>query len=243
MPEGTEGGPASPPDHDPGCRCRRCRERSDRELVNLVGSEQGDVAWGLLQERLTDYAYAVLSRWGRAGVLRDKADRRAVLGISRVPVGLNLEGQEARDLAIDIIEMALRDFRTSALPTWDPARGSSVKTYFVTWCLMKLPAAYERWYRREVAPLVGRAPVEEIARLADLDPGPEDLAWLRERIRELARNDRLIQRILLMRLEGYAYSQISKTLSDEGTHMSEKKVRGRLRDLGRRAYDFRESAE
>jgi len=201
-----------------------------------------------LAARLYVYAYEVLMGWARSGQLRRQAAKavngRGVLGLERVPAELDSSITEAEMVAVDMLVMAMRGFWGDPFGKWDPGSGSRVKTWFVTYCLMQLPGAYEKFFRREVKPLLAIASTELADELlADRDPGPEEIAELRARITQVARSDRRLQRMLLLRLDGYTHREIAERLSEDGPLTTEGRVRWELNRVARSARDPRETAE
>jgi hypothetical protein len=213
---------------------------ADAELVRMIlercpagpGPE-----WDALAKALAEYAFPVLRRWIVTGEIRRKAAEavggKPVLGLGRLPEQLRLPDGEADTLAVEIVTASLRSFR-ARLPVWDPDGGASLKVYFVTWCLMQLPDAYGRWYRREARPQARVVQLDEVSEAADTDPGPEVVVVADDHLASLTRSDPSLRRILVLRLDGFTVREIAKILADEGTPMTEGQVRRKLRDLRRR---------
>ena len=187
--------------------------------------------WEVLRDRLTRYAYPILMRWIAAGVIRRRAavanHGGPVLGLGRVPENLRLFGDDAAELAADIVMSALRAFPSKALPIWDPTRGKGLRSYFVGFCLMKLPDAYRGWYRREVASRPGTLSYEETADLAGTGVGPDDIVAMRDELDRLSDKDPLVRVIARMKGAGYTHTEIAEKLQAEGISITGPRV-GRL---------------
>ncbi len=205
----------------------RLRALNDQQLVDAVLSDVDGPEWDVLRERLAAYVLPRFSRWGQSGVLRAKAIGNKTLGAGKIPPDLHLSHEQADALACEVVAVAIRSFPGQALPKWEQARGRSLRSYFVSWCLMKLPDAYQQWHRREVTQGVALVPVDEIAGLSDGDPSPDELVTMREAIADHAEDDPLGYRILELRTEGYTYSAIGELLRSEDPHMNAKRVRSR----------------
>jgi hypothetical protein len=226
----------------PGATGRPPEDLTDHELVEAVRAAPEGPCTTVLQARVYLYAYEVLMGWARSGQLRKQAakavDGRGVLGIDRVPVELDASVVEAEMVVVDMFVMAMRGFWGKPFDRWDGASGSSITTYFVTYCLMQLPGAYDKFFRREVKPLLAFVSTElATEQLADADPGPEQIAELRDQITDLAKRDRRLQRMLLLRLDGSTHREIAERMSEEGPLTTEGQVRGELNRLARRARD------
>jgi hypothetical protein len=183
--------------------------------VAAVLADPNCPAWrDVLSRRLYDYAHGPLYRWACAGSLRQQA--HDVRGIGRVPQGLRVNAHEADWLVAEILAVALRTFVRTSLPKWDPALGRSLDAYFMTWCLMKLPDAYEAWHRREVGQSVVQVSVDESIDPPDRRPRPDDIVAMRDALRELGLEDHLAYRVLLLKIEGYKLLEIEEFLTGEG---------------------------
>jgi hypothetical protein len=213
------------------------------------GTAVADTEPAAAEERrqLAEHAYHVLMGWARSGQLCRKAraalDGRGVRGIGRVPVDIDASREEVELVAIDMLVLALDSFWPRHRERWDPDGRASLQTYFVTYCLMQMPRAYDKVYRRELRPVMIIAADGLDADLPDTDLGPEAIAELRERVAQLARGDRRLQRMLLLRLHGCTQREIASTLSNEGSLTTEGQVRGALRRLARSAREPEETAE
>lgn len=222
-------------------RGRKLWRVADAELVRLVRercpSGPGP-EWDAVAEALAEYAFPVLRRWIVTGEIRRKAAAavggKPVLGLGRLPEQLRLPDGEADTLAVEIVTASLRSFRARGLESWDPDGGASLKVYFVNWCLMQLPDAYGRWYRREGRPRARVAQLDQANDVPDTDPGPEVIVLTDDALGSLTRYDPSLRPILELRMAGFSVREIAKILTDKGTPMTEGQVRRKLRDVKRR---------
>jgi hypothetical protein len=179
--------------------------------------------WNRLSDRLTRYAYRIMQRWIQAGVIRARAavanQGGPVLGLGRVPEGLRLDGDAAAELAGDIVMAALRTFRSNALPSWEPARGKDLRSYFVGYCLMKLPDAHRSWYRREVASRREMLSLDEVGDVLGEGTSVEDIVVTRDVVARVVERDPLLPVIVRMMMAGYRLSEIDEKLRADGWEM------------------------
>lgn len=214
----------------PGARHERgwrLRALNDAQLADLVLADPDGPEWEVLRESLAAYVLPRFSRWAQAGQLRAKAIGNKTLGAGKIPPDLHLSHEQADALVCEVVAVAIRAFPSQALPKWEPGRGRSLRSYFVSWCLMKLPDAYQQWHRREVAQGVALVPVDEMVSLSGTDPTPDDIVAMREALADHAFDDPLGYRILELRLEGYTYSAIGELLGSEEPLMNAKRARSR----------------
>lgn len=199
--------------------------------------------WRKESEPLLAYAYPRLRSWIRSGRIRAMVARSGARGVSRVPEGLRVPRQDAHDLAVDTAVLAMRSFH-NAVPRWDPALGRGLRSYFVGFCLMKFPDAYQSWRRRgEVAgdDTVPSGPGADRADPADPAPTPEEIATWRARFDHVARTP-VERRVLHLAVEGSSRSEIIRQLRDDGVPMTRRKLASLFERFARRARD-EESAE
>lgn len=108
-------------------------------------------------------------------------------GLPAPPIGALDELDVARELAYETVTNALCYFRDKVLMgrRWDPARGATIKTYFIGQCLFQFANVYRAWLKHE-APLAAVL-VDDVA-LLDRPQGrtpltdPAELAAIRAEI-------------------------------------------------------------
>jgi hypothetical protein len=229
------------------------RRRSDRRptvaviddelAARALQDDDGGVAWRLLSDALVEYGMPWLLARVRSGDIVRHARKLGVQGMARLPDELRYSGREAESLVHEILVDALRTFRDKCLPDWEPGRGLKLTSYWLNWCLMLLPDAYQRWYRREVRPRLGTVSADVIAEAIDRDPLAEDIACARRTVQARGKEDPLAQRIVLMRDAGFRWPEILEDLSAQGTPITAREARRRVRKLFVAEFESRESAE
>jgi hypothetical protein len=200
-----------------------------------------DHEWAKLEEHLASYAFPILVSWIRSGRIRQEAANARIRGLVRVPESLRLaDDRDARCLAVEIVVTALRSFRTKRT-SWDPQLGRSIESYFVGFCLMKLPDAYKAWARREVVPAEDRVDLDDLLEVAD--PGRfEDLVDLHDQIRRIVGDDPGIERAVQLREDGFTFSEISRQSDGARSLRTGRKVSDALKKVGQRLHE-EESAD
>ena len=213
----------------------------DLWLKARIAADPTGPDWNYLSDRLTRYAYPIMQRWIRAGAIRARAavanQGGPVLGLGRVPEGLRLNGDDATELAGDIVMAALATFRSTALPSWDPARGKDLRSYFVGYCLMKLPDAHRSWYRREVASRREALSIDEAGDVLGAGTSFEDIVATHDVIDRLARHDPLLVVIVRMKMAGFSVPEIDEELRSAGRNVPDGKVALLWRRFVRRLRD------
>ena len=229
MPSETAGAamPTSPDDRDHADG----RREADAQIVLQLaaqGFDPGGAAWRTLAPELLAYGYSVLKGWLIAGRAREKAARLGVRGTSRIPVGLKLAPDDAHELAIAVLEVALpRYLRTLGAGKWDPTKGSSLASYFIGGCLHDLPDVSASW---------GRERERRDAEVADpiaLDdgrhsPDPAGQALASVQLDEILRADEQIGVMLHLWGCGYSYGDIAELFSGAGIEHTAGSVRCKI---------------
>lgn len=103
------------------------------------------------QTELARYGVAVLTKWLRTGELAAKCAEKGIKGVPQLQPGLFDDRDQAQELAGEIVAVALRHFRSDVLlrDRWDPARGASLKSYFIGQCLLRAGNVTRRWIRHD----------------------------------------------------------------------------------------------
>lgn len=126
------------------------RLETDRTIVDeLRASSFAGVHYNYFATEMAKYGIAVMTAWIRTHQIFGKMRERGRGGIA-APPGDELRSQEtAQELAMETVAVALHNFRTHVLlpGKWDPARGASIRTYFVGQCLIQFSNVYRRWYK------------------------------------------------------------------------------------------------
>lgn len=115
------------------------------------------------------YGYAVLRKWCRTGEIVPKCHAKRVRARA-LPDWVVSDADALDDIIQDIVSIAIVKFRDDVLVPgkWDPAKGASLRTYFIGQCLFRYPNARELWlnnHGREFA-------VAELHEALDVPQGP-----------------------------------------------------------------------
>lgn len=142
-------------DLDAAVRALRRRERlaEDADLVNWLRSTGfAGHDYDRFATELARYGYAVTVAWIRQGAIFGKCRERGA-GLEEPPPGALTRPDVAEELASETVAKALYCFRQTVLipGRWDPARGASIKTFFIGQCLIRFPNIYRTWLRKEVS--------------------------------------------------------------------------------------------
>jgi hypothetical protein len=208
---------------------------ADEEIVRRLAQEGFDPAgatWAKLSLELISYGYSVFMGWLITGEVYRRAAASqggvGVRGLSRLPRDLKLQDDDAHELAVALMEVAVRRFRvTLQRGQWDPARKASLKTFFVGRCLMELPDVHEKWWRE-------RKRWSEVVEWTQADDGrlsadPPDMVVDVVLFGELfGSEDELTKSMLRLSFNGYTIAEIATRLTKKGYPCTEAKVRSRL---------------
>jgi DNA-directed RNA polymerase specialized sigma24 family protein len=126
------------------------RLETDRSIIaELRASGFAGVHYNYFATEMAKYGIAVMAAWIRTHQIFEKMRQRGRGGITE-PQGDELRDQEtATELAMETVAAALANFRTHVLipGKWDPAKGASIRTYFIGQCLIQFSNIYRSWYR------------------------------------------------------------------------------------------------
>ena len=212
------------------------RLAADKEAVRRVHL-QGfrGTAWAELSDALMRYGHTVMGAWIRTGrVFRRCREKR--IGV-RKPPPEGFRREDIEQLAWETVAMGLTRFQNDVLGTsrWDPAKGASLKTFFVGQCLIQFATVYGGWCRRaereaKLAAALASLPSEvhcpdpaEDFERKDAEAGFLSRmlsGFTTERARERTRE------VVLLKREGWSQQEICEALGE-----TEKAVEGLLRRL------------
>jgi DNA-directed RNA polymerase specialized sigma24 family protein len=163
-------------------------------------------------EELAAYGIAVCEAWLVMGLMFQRCARQGR------PIGdppTDWSADDRRELVLETVTVALRDFREYALVKgeWKPDAGSSLKTYFIGGCVFAFPNVYRSWKRERDhwawtvldEGMLHSVPVR--------GPGPEDrvLEWANLRAL-LASLDQRTAAVVMLGAEGYSQEEIAEIL-------------------------------
>jgi DNA-directed RNA polymerase specialized sigma24 family protein len=127
---------------------------ADGELLDVLlrqGYRGRD--WIVFSRALAEYGYQVIFAWCLSGKILIECARKG-FGVARKPPR-PIDRDDASELAAETVAASLVYFRDRVLVPriWEPARGASLKTFFVGACVLMFANVYRQW-RLENAPLV-----------------------------------------------------------------------------------------
>jgi DNA-directed RNA polymerase specialized sigma24 family protein len=137
--------------------------RSDGELVTDLqleassGVEDGD-SWRVIRDDVHVYAVPVLTSMILKGTVWGFYHHLGGTSASdlRTP-SRGIDRQDAYDLAADAVLGALPILRHQLITgRWDPTRRASIRTWFVSLAILRLPGPWRVWKRHRVARLPAR---------------------------------------------------------------------------------------
>lgn len=121
----------------------------DRDLLlRLQLSDYAQDQWEPVAAEFARYGLAVLQAWIATGRIFDEVHGLLRLRLSSPAQGFDEEA--VQDLATDTVMAALPAFLDKVLKAdrWDPARGASLKTFFIGQCKYQFPNVHRRWRER-----------------------------------------------------------------------------------------------
>ncbi|MBF6340894.1 LuxR family transcriptional regulator [Nocardia abscessus] len=224
------------------------RLQADRELLELlIAHAARGLVWEKVVEDLSAYAAQVLDSWIRSGMVFTQLARK-LIGVNSWPAGrerLASDKYYREDVVAHCIVRAL-DKLQHKLRTgqgWDPRKGSSLATYFITGCLNEFVYVFEKerqWWTTTHQP--GNLDARETSEL--LDAGARvlwssaqthtdiaemvtDRIFVLEHLATLTDTERTI---LWAVADGYTHAEIAHLL-----HVTTKAVERRLSRMRTRA--------
>jgi DNA-directed RNA polymerase specialized sigma24 family protein len=120
-------------------------------LLRLQLSDYADRIWNPIGEEFARYGLAVLSAWLANRTIFGRVKARTGYTLTSPPEDWLASKHAIDDLASMTVVFALRYFKHRVLipNRWDPARGASLRTYFVGQCLFQFANVYKSWLREE----------------------------------------------------------------------------------------------
>lgn len=128
------------------------RLAGDRRLRDLLAAQKfTGPDWEVFAEELARYGIAVIGGWTRRGMIISKCSEKGYGGLPEPPDRAFDDPDAVADVAHETVAVALRHFRDDVLVRgrWDPARGASLKTYFIGQCIFRFPNVYRTWWKQE----------------------------------------------------------------------------------------------
>lgn len=118
-------------------------------LLRLQLSGYAEEEWHPVAAEFARYGLGVLQAWIATGRIFGQV--RAKTGYRLTPSETGLDEDAVQTLATDTVVAALRAFLEKVLKQnrWDPAKGASLKTFFIGQCVLQFPNAYKKWIRQQ----------------------------------------------------------------------------------------------
>jgi DNA-directed RNA polymerase specialized sigma24 family protein len=106
--------------------------------------------WDPVATEFARYGLGVLRAWIAKGTVYGRVRAMWGFGVPAAPVEW-LDEDAIEAVATDTVLVALDKFRTEVLMRhrWDPAKGATLKTFFIGQCLFRFANVYMRWYGAE----------------------------------------------------------------------------------------------
>jgi DNA-directed RNA polymerase specialized sigma24 family protein len=177
--------------------------------VNFEG-----VLWDVFAQRVAEYGLTVIRAWICTGKIFQKC---ADVGYPLASRPSAWRDEDLATLANDTVAQALVELRQKGLRggDWQPSRGASLKTYFITGCIYTFPNIYRRWWRQQVN--WGSSELVDPAEMSELNiAGAKDVAReVAERVdvaRECAAMSDKQRAALLLNSYGFTHAEIAEVL-------------------------------
>lgn len=102
--------------------------------------------WDFVAQELARYGLAVIGKWIRTGSIIQKCRERNVKGVMDLPEWVRLDFQLTDAITSEVVADAITKYQTDVLEKgkWDPARGASLRTFFIGQCMFRYPTVYKR---------------------------------------------------------------------------------------------------
>lgn len=174
--------------------------------------------WETFRGALAAYGVQVLVAWCITGKIFVEC-QRINFTIRRRRSTITLD--DAMELAGETVAEALVFFREEVLipGKWDPAKGASLKTFFVGACKLRFPGVYRRW-EREYRPVSTDGDTDKIQDHAASNK-PDFLLLLRQELESIP--DQVVRQGLVLEATGFTRAEIAEVLE-----CSEKTVENRI---------------
>jgi DNA-directed RNA polymerase specialized sigma24 family protein len=126
------------------------RLEGDAELnTQLMLNGYAGPLWDRLANALAEYGIQVIGAWicGRKRTIFQQCRAKGVGSL----VPSEYTAEEGFELALETVAKAIVTFRDNVLKPgkWKPARGATLKTFFIGQCVYQFPNIYRRWQTAE----------------------------------------------------------------------------------------------
>lgn len=108
---------------------------------NFVGED-----WEFVAAEMARYGMGVFEAWMASGVITERCLEKKVKGVPALPEAVRRDRHLCEDIVAETVGSALVRFRDEVLKKdiWDPAKGASLRTFFIRQCMWRYGDAYRR---------------------------------------------------------------------------------------------------
>jgi hypothetical protein len=202
---------------------------ADEALLEILRSVdfQGP-AWDRFAQELARYALPIVQSWIASMRIFAKCAEKHVRCPGPPHDIRRLTGDDASEMANEIIARALNKFRDKVLKpgVWSPQGGACLSTMFLTQCIFQFPNVYRHWLLE-----TKRAPVDDLEDLEFVETGPGNdpagLVMIRDEVAHALEHyvkDKNIERALILKAMGYTTRESAELIG-----MTEKALDSALR--------------
>lgn len=235
------------------------RDRAAERVHRLAGDRELAVAlrangyrgrdYELFANEIAKYGWAVIRGWIYRGQIRGEVKRKGFGALEPDPrPGAMIE--DAESLADETVVLALSAFRDKVLVPgkWDPAKGASLRTFFVGQCLLQFSNVYKRWRREELRsyaepqapPSTDWADEFEADPSTTVAPDASEMAHVKDELRRAfgsIKDERVRSAFYLSVTHGFTHAEIGEKLG-----MTAKAVESAIARARQQVRENRESA-
>lgn len=236
------------------------RDRTEERFDRLAGDRELAAAlrasgyrgrnYELFAKEIAKYGWAVIRGWIYKGQIRGEVKRKGFGALEPEPrPGAMIE--DAESLADETVVLALNAFRDKVLVPgqWDPAKGASLRTFFVGQCLLQFSNVYRHWRREELRSYAEPQPPPLTAVWADefeegpatpVAPDASEAAHIKDELRRAfgrIKDERVRSAFYLSVTHGFTHAEIGEKLG-----MTAKAVESAIARARQQVRENRESA-
>ncbi|WP_282837989.1 RNA polymerase sigma factor [Microbacterium flavum] len=234
------------------------RDKAEERIDRLAGDRELEVAlraagfrgrdYDLFAGEIAKYGWAVIRGWIYKGQIGAEVKRKGFGALESEPrVGAMVE--DAEGLADETVVLALTAYRDKVLVPgkWDPAKGASLRTYFVGQCLLQFSNVYRRWRREELRSYTQPLDADFAREIEEFEgdayalaPDASESAYVRDELRRAfgrITDPRARSAFYLSVTHGYTHAQIGDKLG-----MTSKAVESAIARARQQVREGRETA-
>lgn len=235
------------------------RDRAEERVDRLAGDRDLAAAlraegyrgrnYDLFANEIAKYGWAVIRGWIYKSQIRSEVKRKGFGALEPEPrIGSMIE--DAESLADETVVLALSAFRDKVLVPgkWDPAKGASLRTFFVGQCLLRFSNVYKRWRREELRsyaepqapPTAGWADDFEESPSTPVAPDASEAAQAKDELRRAfgsIKDERVRSAFYLSVTHGFTHAEVGEKLG-----MTAKAVESAIARARQQVRENRESA-